>query len=381
MLFTMSSITFSLHDWHKICEAFHFTTEEIFDFLNHIETTQLYTNSLMENTNIVVNESQDGDINCSDINAFSYTRRCDNNRNNKIRENIIAHIINKKIPLRYYEDAVNGEKWQNLKNELDVFLQTLCQDKKIDMIRDISCKMKGGRKHNYDFNIIINEEIFNVEFKFNASRVRQTPEFASPMKPSQYLNMSFEEYFYDNYLFKIAEYGNLEMPSREEYLRRIHNNKVKCMKYFKEQYDLRGEFNEYCGKIDKEAIKNFIQISNINIDTLSEYLLESQKNKVYMCYRDGKFYYDRMDTSIYKIENLIRRENTNWICQSQNGMKLEIKLRFKNGCGLQFPAFQIKRKIPPKSELKSICKQHLPTETPIRKEDMLALLDHFNIIY
>ena len=152
------------------------------------------------------------------------------------------------------------------------------------------------------------------------------------------------------------------------------------MKLFKEKYDNDKDFNMYCKKIDKTAIKEFIQMCNLDISILSDYLLTTQTDKIYMCYKDHNFYHDMVDTSLYIIKNVIQKEPTNFICETNNGCKLEVKLRFKNGCGLQFPAFQIKRKIPTVKQLKILCSENnIPS--PKLKKKIIEVLDEHNIIY
>lgn len=312
------------------------------------------------------------------IKIFTNKKRCDNDKNNKRREIIIGCIINNKIPSKYYKYSL---EWNNLKNSINLYINKLCEIKNINTCNNIICVHKASRCNNYDFKIIINEtEIYNVEFKFNAITVCDAPQFVSPMKPSKYLNKNFESWFYDNYLNKIATYGNLEMPIKEEYLKKIHNNKVECMKQFKEKYDLDEKFKKYCKNINNEAIKKFIEMTEINMEKLSKYLLESQKEKVYMCYKENKLYLDTIDNKLYKIKNLFKKEDTNYIYQTEAGMKLEIKLRFKNGCGLQFPAFQIKRRIPSVKELKKICDNN-NIKSPKLKKDICSILNENNIIY
>lgn len=318
-------------------------------------------------------------IKINDINVFTYKNKLNNDSNNKKREHIIVCIINNIIPEQYYKLS----SWNILKNNIFLYIKDLCKRFNIINIDNIYCIPKAGRNNHYDFKIIINnKKEFNIEFKYNSSHVADTPQFVSPMKPSQYINMEFESWFYDNYLSKIADFGNLKMPPKNEYYKKIHNNKVECMKDFKEKYDTDKNFNKYCKKIDKEAIDKFIKQTEINIDKLSKYLISSQENKHYMCYSENKINYDTVNKNLYKITKLIKKETTNYIYQTDAGMKLEIKLRFKNGCGIQFPAFQIKRKIPPISKLKEICKAN-KIKLPIKslKKDIVYQLDNDNILY
>jgi hypothetical protein len=314
--------------------------------------------------------------NINDIESFTVSNRSDNDNKNKLRENIVASIINDEIPCEFYKKST---LWRNLKKELYNYIEKNLFNTKD--IKTIKCIIKAGRKHNNDFEIIINNtHAFQVEFKFNATKASETPQFVSPMKPSQYLEKNFEEYFYENYLPKIVNLANGNIPDKEEYFKTIHGDKVECMKLFKEKYDTDKNFNKECKKIDTEAIKQFIESSNLNIKKLSSYLLNSQINKVYMCYKDGKFYYDKVNENLYKIKKVEERKSTNYICVTESGMKLEVRLRFKNGCGLQFPALQIKRKIPFVKDLKLICQKNNLTP-PKLKKDICKLLDENNIIY
>ena len=308
------------------------------------------------------------------INYFDKSTKENNDEYNKSREYIIGAVINDAIHKDYY---MYSRRWNRLRQQVQSYINILCDKTDYKTIR---CIHKAGRGHHYDFKLCIDEREFNVEFKYNSVIVNDAPQFVSPMKPSQYLNMEFEPWFYDHYLIQIANYGDLIMPDRDKYLKTIHSNKVVCMNSFKEKYDTNSRFKKYCQDIDKEAIREFIQMTHIDTNKLSNYLLEGQKNKVYMCYKENEFHYDTIDESIYKIVCLEKKENTNYIYVTDNGSKLEIKLRFKNGCGLQFPAFQIKRKIPTLEELKQICEVH-QIPAPKRKNEVCLMLDKHKIVY
>jgi hypothetical protein len=316
------------------------------------------------------------DLNIDSIDAFNVSEKKLNDTKNKIRENIIGAIINQKIPPKFYTDY---PPWDQMKKNIDEYLNTLC---KLDDDTHVECVHKGGRNFKYDFDIIINKKEFHVEFKFNAECVNDCPQFSSPCKPSNYLDINFEEWFYDNYLSQIAEYGKLEMPPREIYIKKINNNKVECVATFKQKYDTDKEFNAFCKKIDKKAIKEYQGVAKIDTKKLSEYLLESQKDKHYMLYKDGKFYHEKQDENLFKLKENVVVVAPNYICNTLIGYKLEVKLRFKNGCGIQFPAFQIKRKIPTIKELRKLCDIHsIQFKKQQCKKDIQNLLDEKNIIY
>ena len=302
----------------------------------------------------------------------------ENNDLNEIRESIIVNIINNKIPEWYYK---NSYEWKNLQNEINNYIDSI---KKNDIkIISLKCIPRGGRRFHYDFEIIINEiHNYNIEFKFNATCVNETPQFVSPGKPSRFIKPEsppFESWFYDNYLPDIAKKGNLYMPEKNTYIKNIGNNKVTCMIDFKTKYKKDKTFEDYCKKKDKQAIKKYIKMVELDTDKLSKYLVESQQKKFYMCFKDNKIYKDTINEDMFKILDLtntscyssvwdsigmkkicnpIYKEPTNFIVTTKKGYKLQIKLRFKNGCGLLYPAFQIKRKVPNKKYLVELCKKN-----------------------
>ena len=332
-----------------------------------------------KNTNLKKDVVKINNLSIIDIDYFDLiSSRGENDKINKVRENIICYLFNKKINKEWLENP----KWKKLNKALNDFINLLKKEFNIEKIDKITCKNAGGRGNKHDYWVTINDKKIKVEFKFNATNVNECPQFCSPMKPSQYMSNNFEEYFYNNYLNKIAKFGKLTTPNKEIYLKKIHNNKVDCMNNFKVLYDNNKEFNKYCKRIDKEGIAKFIEKTDLKINILSDYLLDSQKGKIYMCYKDGKFYLNKLNENQFKLVKLTKKEKTNFICETAKGIKLEIRLRFKNGCGLQYPAFQIKRKIPIVKQLKELCKENnLKITKSMKKADILTLLDEKKIIY
>jgi hypothetical protein len=77
----------------------------------------------------------------------------------------------------------------------------------------------------------------------------------------------------------------------------------------------------------KQGIHDFIETTELDSGKLTKYLLETQKGKVYMLYSKGRF---------------IKQEvNLRYECETKTGIKLNVLLRWKNGNGIAFPAFQI----------------------------------------
>ena len=285
----------------------------------------------------------------SDINAFVISDKKYNDKNNKTRENIIGAIINNKIPIEYYKYS---RRWNNLKKNIESYIYDLIG---YNNINNIVLIHRGGRKYNYDFTIIVNNIEYNVELKFNAENIDDTPQIVSPVKTSKYLSRSYEEYYYDNYLPKLISPNNIKYPNRSQYITEIHGNKPKCMEYFQNIYyqgcsksskytgDKNSiEFYNLSNSIDKISRENFINITELNINALSAYLKETQKNKIYMLYKYNKFHKQIVNINDYELVRYEKYpEKFKYVAYSASGKQIDILLRWKNGNGIAFPAFQI----------------------------------------
>ena len=287
------------------------------------------------------------------INSFYEKDRSKNDSNNKKREHIIACVINEEIPEEYYKRSI---RWSNLKKEIDLYIKKLCKITGITSVYTIECVPKAGRRHHYDFNLIINgSQEFALEFKFNASSVDDTPQFVSPMKPSQYLESSYEEYYYDNYFIDLVNEYKLPLPTKEEYLKHIHSPSPICVKEHQQKYyggckkssKYTGEeddikFYEASKKASQESITSFISKCGLDKDKLTKYLLDTQKNKFYMLYKDGKFNLETINQDDYIITTFTKEpEKSRYIAKTKSDKKLNILLRWKNGNGIAYPSFQI----------------------------------------
>jgi hypothetical protein len=81
----------------------------------------------------------------------------------------------------------------------------------------------------------------------------------------------------------------------------------------------------------------------LNIDLLNEYLISSQNAKIYMLYKNGKFHKQIVDPRKYTIVSYIvcKNKKNKFVAKTQEGKDIKILLRWKNGNGVAFPAFQI----------------------------------------
>lgn len=293
------------------------------------------------------------------INYFNISSKSDNDKYNKIRELLIISIINNNIDKEYY---TLSRIWNNLKKEINSYINKLSH---LLDYNKFKATIKAGRSHNYDFNIIfyknkIEIKTFNIEFKFNIKCIKNAPQFINLMNPSKYLTFSFEEYYYDNYLALLFTKLNMydKMPNKTTYIKEINLIKPKCMITLQENYYNGAkqsskfinekkyiEFYEYCNKISQTAIITYIDNINNNLDyeILNDHLYKTQSNKIYMFLYNRKIYYEETDMNNYKIISVKKNKNC-FDCLTQNNNYIKILLRWKNGNGIAFPAFQISQK-------------------------------------
>ena len=278
--------------------------------------------------------------------------RSDNDKYNKIREDIIQSMPY--IDEDYFNDPEFGNSWRELKNSFDLKMKEICPS-----YCSYKIQHKAGRNFNYDFavsfldskNILIKS--VKLEFKFNASSIDETPQFVSPMKPSQYLSQSFEEYYYFNYLVPLFKKFNINVPELEIYLKQVHGNKPKCLEeaqilYYqgcKQSSKYTGAENALafyteCNEASSTCITKFISETNLDIEKLNQYLIQSQDEKIYILYKNSEFYIQFSNPNDYIIDSYEKQSNR-YLATTKSNKKIKILLRWKNGNGIAYPAFQI----------------------------------------
>lgn len=293
-------------------------------------------------------------ISYNSINAFLTSSRGKNDKNNAVRESVISAIMNRCVPKSYF--AISN-RWSKLRAGVEAYVNILVKENGYtDDIHTVTCVPKGGRKFNYDYDVTINDDVtFKVEFKYGASTVNDTPQFVSPMKPSQYLSMSYEDYYYDNYLQTLSTKYAIEMPSKELYMKEVHMPTPQCLQEFQTKYyqgcsgsskytgnDTDIEFYNDAKEISKLSISNFIQENEVITPMLSDYLRSTQEGKNYMLYKDGIIRYETVNIDHYEIVSCVGDpDRASFIATTKTGKKMKILLRWKNGNGIAYPAFQI----------------------------------------
>lgn len=263
------------------------------------------------------------------------SKKHDNHKYNTIREHIICAIINNNVPEEFFR---RNKDWSLHRQAIMDYIKRLHGGP----FQSVSCELKGGRIYNYDFLFIVDNIPYNVEFKFNAKNIEDVPQYYSPSKPSQYMSMWYEKFFYDKYLHRLAEAAGLQMPVQDIYLKTINRNDPKCMEEFKKKYKNEEWFNFACKQLARYSIERFLLLVELDIHKLSNTLKEKQ-NKHFMLYSNGMYYYDKPNMEDFEIESYIvdSKNKNRFICKTKSGKPMYVLLRWKNGNGIAYPAFQI----------------------------------------
>ena len=280
-----------------------------------------------------------------------------NDISNKKRELIIVNIINDDINIEWLDNY----KWFNLSKSIWKYLE----ENKPFVYTFIRCNLIAGRKNN-DFNITYENSQTNQnmtikkEFKYNASKINDCPQWSSPMRPSNYMTKNFEEHHYDNYLESICNIWGISKPNKEDFINKIHFNKPECVKELQNAYykgaksssQCTGEKSDIdncvkCKNISNKSISEFLNKpeTELKINELNKYLLKSQKDKQYMLFdtKTRTFKHEKPDIKDYTIKSdSIKKTKNSFIGETESGKKISILLRWKNGNGIAYPAFQIK---------------------------------------
>jgi hypothetical protein len=288
------------------------------------------------------------DIDYYENNYNIFIRKCSKDKNdetNKIREKIIK-IFFENYKNKNFEPKIGKNIFDNL--------SLLLASNNIDKI--INTQHIGGLKAN-DFVITYmkeNKEInLNIDFKFNSNKITKLSQikqiFTTDKKITDFIKKKYyHEFYYDNYLDKILELLEtkniiLKKPKYEFYLTNINKFSKKKMNEFFENLKINQkkytkEFKEIVNKSIFDYLHNYY--NNINIDILTENL-QSAENKAYLLFKNNCFNLENIDSIKIKSFNSIKNNNT-LVFDTCNNKKIEMLLRWKNGCGCVGSGWQIK---------------------------------------
>lgn len=337
-----------------------FTKQSWIEFFNNLDQNEKKALAKELGYQKIPEKKQKKDIQIDFIDIKLFKKAQSKNKNdisNKKREFIIKNIINDNINIEWLDNY----EWFNISKSIWDYLE---KNKPFDYDY-IDCKLVAGRKNN-DFNITYYNYTLNInktvkkEFKYNASEINDCPQWVSPMHPSKYMTKNYEKYHYDNHLKSICNIWSIPIPNENEYMKEIHYEKPNCVLELQKAYykgakgstrctNLQSDIDKCikCKDISKKSISEFLKETELKIDELNKYLLNSQKDKEYMLFDTitQTFKHEKPNINDYTIKSdsiELNKTKNSFIGKTESGKKITILLRWKNGNGIAFPAFQIK---------------------------------------
>jgi hypothetical protein len=282
-------------------------------------------------------------MNITDIDIFyNINEKKDNDKNNKIRESIIYSIIKNTIPEEWYKEDI---RWLELKVKLFDIIKNLSDNIDYD---DIDIILKGGRKFNYDFEILYLSEslIINrkyIEFKYNTYMIDKYPQFLSISANKFIKSIDYAEYFYNNYISQLAKLIDIDIPNKKDYLKSIYSNDYSKLPIFEKLKENELSIMEKKKEIVSLSIKKYLtDIIELDIDNMNKTFIEKQLNKDYILYYKDKFYSDKIRKEELEIIGIEKIKNNNTLVLNTNSnTKILMLLRWKNHIGILYPAWQI----------------------------------------
>lgn len=272
-----------------------------------------------------------------------------NDARNKRREKILVDGFHGKTE-QFFTDATYGAAWSKLATDF----RTALVERASPGFTDITVKPKGGRGHNYDFQVVYSGPVateLHVEFKFGGTSVDTLPEFFNPAADKPFHSEMYARFFYKNYLPRIISLYSLTVTITEEaYMKEIHKNSSRAPFFVAlkaaEDADAGGPLYKQKAAIAAESITAFLeaQKGTTNLALLTAEFQRSQANKHFLIYNDGKFYHDSIKTTELVAASVagIRNGNLLVIQSAEPGTKHEMLLRWKNHLGVLLPAWQIR---------------------------------------
>jgi hypothetical protein len=285
-------------------------------------------------------------VNKSDITTFFTTSsRNDNDATNKKRENVLASLLT--VPPDYLSDPTHGIQWRTVRDDWIRVLKAFTPDPE----REATTKLMGGRKYNYDIDLSIKTNDANrykIEFKYGGTKITELPQFLSLQAKIPLFPLTFPQFYYDNYIDKYLstdEGITIPKPPLTQYLDMVTKVNYDVSPFFAQLKERENVNKTQKDKIVNDGITDYLNQYGGQIDAaaFTEKVNETQRDKVYVLWSDGKFNVDQLET-----------ENLNFeFYQIRNGNLLEVKsgnlvcsmlLRWRNHKGVLNPAWQISLK-------------------------------------
>jgi hypothetical protein len=307
-----------------------------------------------------------------DIGAFfKKSSRDQNDAANKVREPVLTILSSP--PTEFLAHETYGSQWTQVSDEWNKVMTKIAPQTADTPRHKISVELKGGRGNKYDFNIsFLDSETGatvtkqKAEFKYNAARINELPQFLSLKARDKLFHESvptYDEFYYINYLPKYIAIDTgrnpndpndiklalteLPIPPLEEYRKMVTKVDTEGLPFFaqlKEREELL--FKKEKSALVDESITQYLTLygSQIDVSAFIANLVADQTDKHYILWKNGKFHYDTItqeemsDLQFHSIKN-----GNAIVLQSATKPSIEyhLLLRWRNHKGILNPAWQI----------------------------------------
>jgi hypothetical protein len=286
----------------------------------------------------------------ADINVmFDVCTKSNNDNSNKMRELLLERIFTH-VPESHFEDETYGEKWKTVRSEWKAFIETAHPEHDTFEVH-----RKAGRGYNYDFDVVYKRDddpdyrfTLPVEFKFNTPNLYKLPQILSlGCLPNVFLLVSYQEYYYDNYL---QEYVALDpeitpIPERSVYLSCVKGSNYNCNPFFQVLKERESFEQKKKAEVVDRSIQTYLERfgPEIRVPDVMKKIHESQANKLFAMWHRGKFTSDSLTLSLETVAATVFHGNTkNTIrLRMPDNREFHMLLRWKNHKGVLLPAWQI----------------------------------------
>jgi hypothetical protein len=358
------------------------------EYNNTIDTDRLRTIIVAETDPLITvtttQQSQHQPPRVQDIGAFfKKSSRDQNDATNKVREPVLTLLSSP--PTEFLANETYGAQWKQVSDEWNKVMTKIAphtadttdtaDTADTATHHKIKVDLKAGRLFNYDADITFLDGKTGAtvtkqkaEFKYNAARINELPQFlslqaryslftASPAIPT------YDEFYYTNYLPKYIAIDTgrnpndpndiklalteLPKPPLAEYINAVTKTSTEDIPFFaqlKEREELL--FKKEKSALVDESITQYLALygSQIDVNAFTAKLVADQTDKHYILWKNGKFHYDTItqeemsDLQFHSIKN-----GNAIVLQSATKPSIEyhLLLRWRNHKGILNPAWQI----------------------------------------
>jgi hypothetical protein len=288
----------------------------------------------------------------SDIECFFTTsKKQKNDETNNVREDILE-IINV-MPDENFNDPVYGPRWMKVRTSWNDALKMVADKTSVHGYTSVKIFKKGGRTSHYDFSVsYYNEDVLiatrQIEFKNGAKDITDLPQFLCLAANKPFLPETYDTFYYKNWLGRyIACDSDIteQVPSLLLYIKSVSHLTPKDINNSSSAFFSQLKSREKFFKLEKKRVINssitdyLTRYGNlIDIEYMYDKFKNTQSNKHYLLWCNGKFYYDTLSISEMKFHSI---KNGNMIVLNSGNTQYELLLRWKNHNGILNPAWQI----------------------------------------